>query len=501
VILALLEAYGTALATLFQPINLLLLVSAVLIGLIIGVIPGLNGLVIIPLMLPFLYHTPADVALILIVAITSVVFTGGALSSILFNIPGTGPNAATMLDGFPMTQRGEGGRAIGAAVTSSMAGGIVPVILALAMVPLAMPIIIALGQPEMAILILLGISFLAALTGGPVIKGLISGMVGLLLSFVGYHTITGVHRFDFNTVFLYDGLELVPLVVGLFGVAELFYLISKGETVFARKAAVKISGVMEGAKDVWRHGWLWLRSTIIGYIIGIIPGIGAEVSTWVCYGQAKQTSKHPEKFGTGVVEGVIAPEAADNAKEAGSLLTTMALGIPGSSIMAIFLAAFLMVGVTPGPAMMIDHLPLALTLLLGIALANLVGGIICLFAAPQLVRAASVHLDFLFPLILIVALVGVYVATLSPMNFVTLLVFGLLGLVMRRYGYSRPALILGFVLGGLFENYSLLSIKLYGPLFFLRPIPLALLVIMMILLNYSNIKRVISGLRGGPRGR
>jgi len=430
----------------------------------------------------------------------AVVFTSGGISAILLNIPGTPPSAAVMLDGFPMTQRGEGGRAIGAAVTSSMAGGVVPVFLALAMVPLVLPLIIAFGQPEMAILILLGISFLAALTGGSVIKGLIAGMLGLMLSFVGFHTITGVHRFSFGAAALYDGIELIPLALGLFGLSELFYLVMKGETAIAQSAITRLSGVMEGVKDVWRHRWLWLRSTIIGYVIGIIPGIGAEVATWVCYGQAKQTSKHPEKFGHGAVEGVIAPEAADNAKEAGSLLTTMALGIPGSAIMALFMAAFLMVGVEPGPGMLAEHLPLALTLLLGIALANIIGGIICLFAAPQLVRVASAHLDFLFPVILIAALIGVYVATPSPLNFVMILVFGIFGLVMRRHGYSRPALILGFVLGGLLENYSLLSIKIYGPFFLFRPISLTLLVIMILLLLYPQLKRGISGLRGRLSG-
>ena len=490
-----LEAYGTAIATLFQPINLLIMLVAVCVGLVVGIIPGISGMTIVPILLPFIFRMPAEVALILLVALTSVTFTSGGITSILLNIPGTGPSAATMLDGFPMTQKGEGGRAIGAAVTSSMAGGVVPVFLALAMVPAIMPIIIAFGQPEMAILVLVGISFLAALTGGSVTKGMIAGMLGLLLSFVGYHSITGVHRFSFGTAFLYDGIKLIPLTLGLFGLSELFHLVMTGQTTIAQRAATKLSGVVEGMKDVWRHKWLWFRSTIIGYIVGIIPGIGAEVAVWVSYGQAKQTSKHPEKFGTGVVEGVIAPEAADNAKEAGALLTTMALGIPGSAIMALFLAAFLMVGVTPGPRMMMEHLPLALTLLLGIALANIIGGVICLFAAPHLVRVASLHLDFLFPGILIVALAGVYMATLSPMNFITALAFGVLGLVMRRYGYSRPALLLGFVLGGMFENYSLLSIKIYGPLFFIRPIPLTLLIIMILLLNYPYLKRVLPGLR------
>ena len=490
-----LEAYASAVAILFQPINLLIMLLAVIVGLIVGIIPGISGITMVALLLPFVFRMPVDASLILLIALTAVVSTSGGITSILLNIPGEGPSVVTTLDGFPMTKKGEGGRAIGAAVTASMAGGIVPVFLALAMVPAIMPIIMAFGQPEMAILVLLGISLLAALTGGSVTRGLISGALGLLLSLVGYHSVTGVHRFSFGTAFLYDGIELIPLALGLFGVSELFHMAMSGETAIVQKSVARLSGVVEGMKDVWQHKWLWFRSTLIGYIIGIIPGIGAGVATWVCYGQAKQTSEHPEKFGTGVVEGVIAPEAADNAKEAGALLTTMALGIPGSPVMALFLAAFLMVGVTPGPRMMTEHLPLALTLLLGIALANIIGGIICLFAAPYMARLASVNLDFLFPGILIVALIGIYVATLSPMNFIVALAFGLLGLVMRRYGYSRPALLLGFILGSMFENYSLLSIKIYGPLFFIRPIPLTLLIIMILLLNYSYLKRALSGLR------
>jgi putative tricarboxylic transport membrane protein len=492
-----LEAYGTAIATLLQPINLLVLVLAVFIGLIIGVIPGISGMVMLPVILPFIFRMPAELALILLIALHSVVHTSGSITAILLNIPGTGPNAATMLDGFPMNQRGEGARAIGAAVTSSMFGGTVPVFLALAMVPLILPIAIAFGQPEMAALVLLGISFLAALSGGSVTKGIIAGMLGLLLSFIGYHSITGIQRFSFGTAFLYDGIELIPLVLGLFGLSELFHLAMRGQATIAQKAVVtKLSNIFGGVKDVWRHKWLWFRSTLIGYIIGVIPGIGGEVATWVCYGQAKQTSKHPEKFGTGIVEGVIAPEAANNAKEAGALLTTMALGIPGSAIMAIFLAAFLMVGVTPGPSMMVVHLPLALTLLLGIALANIIGGVVCLLVAPYLARVASVHLDFLFPGILIIVLAGIYVATLSALNFIVALAFGLLGLAMKRYGYSRPALLLGFVLGGLFENYSLLSIKIYGPLFFIRPIPLVLFAIIILLLSYPHLMKVLPWFQG-----
>jgi putative tricarboxylic transport membrane protein len=316
-------------------------------------------------------------------------------------------------------------------------------------------------------------------------------MLGLLLSFVGYQTITGVHRFTFGTTFLYDGFEIIPLVLGLFGLSEMFDLARRGRTSIVQgELAARFSDVLQGAKDVWRHRWLWLRSTLLGYIIGIIPGIGAEVATWVCYGQAKQTSRHPERFGTGAVEGVIAPEAANNGKEAGSLLTTMAFGIPGSSMMAIFLAAFMIVGVTPGPAMLDQNLGLALTLLLGIALANVVGGIICLVGAPYLAKVASVNLDFVFTAVLITALAGVFAATLAPMSFAVVMGFGLLGLAMKEYGYSRPALILGFVLGALLESYSILSVKIYGPLFFFRPIPMGLFAITALVIALPYLRRL-----------
>lgn len=495
-----LEAYASAIQILFDPINLLVLLGAVVIGLLVGAIPGLSGLIVIPLLLPFVFRMPAEIALILIVSLHAVIHTSGSIPAILLNIPGTPPNAATSLDGFPMSQRGEGARAIGASVASSMLGGMLPVLLALAMVPAVMPLILAFGQPEMAALVLVGIFFLGSLSGGSIAKGLASGMFGLLLSFVGYQSITGVHRFTFGTAFLYDGIELMALVLGLFGLSEFFSFAMAGRgTIAPREMTSKLSDVLQGVADVWRHRWLWLRSTIIGYVIGVIPGIGAEVATWVCYGQARQTSRNPDEFGTGVVEGVIAPEAANNAKEAGSLLTTMALGLPGSSIMAILLAALTIVGLTPGPRMMEEHLPLALTLLLGVAVANLVGGVICLLAGPYLGRVASVRLDLVFTGVLIVTLAGVYTSTLSILDFIVLLVFGLLGLAMKIHGYSRPALLLGFVLGVMFEKYSLLSVKIYGPYFLFRPIPLILIAVTAIVVGYPYLRRTAYRLKRGRR--
>jgi putative tricarboxylic transport membrane protein len=494
-----LEAYGTAFSILIQPVNLLIIFVAVFIGLFVGILPGLGGGTMLAILLPFVFTMPTEVALMLLIGMHAVVFTSGGITSILLNIPGEAASAATCLDGFPMTQKGEGGRAISAAVTSSMAGGILPVFFALAMIPLMMPIILAFGQPEMALLVLLGISFMAALSGGSIIKGALSGILGLLISYIGYHGVTGVERFTLGTTFLYDGINLVPFALGLFGLSEIIDLYMKGKTSIARYSVTNFSGVLKGIKDVWQHRWLWLRCTLIGYVIGIIPGIGGQVATWLCYGHAKQSSKYPEKFGTGVVEGIIAPEAADNAKESGALLTTMAFGLPGSAVMTLILAAFLIVGVTPGPKMLVDNLPLVLTLLMGIALANIIGGVIGLMAAPQLSRLSTLHFNFIFPSVLILSVAGIYIATHSTWNFLLFLVFGLLGLIMKRNNYSRPALMLGLVLGAMFENYLLLSLKIYGPLFFFRPIPIVLLVIIILVLFYPRIRTTVSSLRRSSR--
>jgi putative tricarboxylic transport membrane protein len=486
------EAYFSAFEIIFQPVNFLVLIAGVLIGLFVGIVPTIGSLFILPLLLPFAFFLPPQIMLILFAGICATVFIGGSITSILLNIPGTAPNAAAMLDGYPMTRKGQASRALGAAITSSILGGVLPVFLSLAMIPLILPMILAFGQPEMAALVICGLTFLATLSGKSVSRGLISGALGLLLSLVGFHSITGVHRFDFGSILLFEGINIVPLTLGLFGLTELFYLVLKRRSTISSKInSSALFGILQGAKDVWTHKWLWLRSTLIGHIIGIIPGIGSEVSSWVSYGQAKQTCKNPHEFGTGRVEGVIAPQAANNAGEAGDLLTTMSLGIPGSATMSFFLAVFLIAGISPGPQLMTEQLPLALALIITIAIAHIIGGLICLFFANKLARLASVNLDFLIPGVLIIALSGIYLATSSLSSFFLLIIFTFLGFFMKKYDYSRPTLIMGFVLGELFEKYTTLSLKIYGPFFFTRPIFLIIIAVAVIIILFPMIMKVI----------
>ncbi|MFC1907310.1 tripartite tricarboxylate transporter permease [Chloroflexota bacterium] len=468
----------------------LFMVAGAVIGLIFGIIPGIGATLALTLILPFVFTMTAEQALPLMMAIGATTSGGGAIAAILFNVPGVPGSAATLIDGFPMTQKGESGRALGAAMVSCGAGSIVSALVALAMIPLVLPTIMALRNGDMVFLILLGITFIAVLGEGTMLKGLISGGLGLLISFIGWQAVTSVQRFTFGSLYLYDGIPLVPLAVGLFAVPEMIALATRGGTLAHTGALFKgVGDVWLGMKDVVHHWALVIRSSVIGFICGVIPGVGSSIACFIAYGQAKQTSKHPERFGTGTVEGVIAPESANDAKEAGALLTTLALGIPGSAVMALVLGAFLLLGLAPGPSMMTKHLDLSLTLILVIIVASIIGEMfIALPLAPLLSRIAFIPGRVLAPLVLIVAFVGAFVYQQQFEDVIVTLIFGALGLLMRRYGYNRPGLFLGYILGSLLEKYLFIALGLAGPLFFLRPISLSLILIIFASIGFGPFK-------------
>jgi len=356
-----------------------------------------------------------------------------------------------------------------------------------------MAMIFGITSGDMVFIILLGLSLIALLATGSMIRGLISGMVGLLISFIGFQVTTGIPRFDFGTLYLYDRLPLIAVLMGMFAMPEAISLAMGGSTIVqtTTRVAVRVRDTFEGIIDILRHLRIFLTSTVIGYIIGIIPGVGSMVATFICYGHAKETSKHPEEFGTGRVEGVIAPEAANNSKEAGALLTTLALGIPGGTSMVILLAAFILLGLEPGPAMLTEQLPLSFTLLIAIAVANLIGAVICILTAAQAAKVALVPARILFPLIIIFSAIAAFVYQGQVIDLAVLVIFTALGLTMRRFGYNRPSLLLGFVLGYKFEQYFFLALHTAGPLFFLTPVSLALIFTIILLLSYKSLSRVV----------
>ncbi|MDP6175593.1 MAG: tripartite tricarboxylate transporter permease, partial [Rhodospirillales bacterium] len=372
-------------------------------GLVFGLIPGVGSLTGMALFLPFVFKLDFMEAMPLLVALSAVGFNGGAITAILIGVPGEAPNVATVFDGYPMTKKGEGARAIGAALTASVLGGLAAAFLALGMVFAVLPLVMALTSREMVFIILIGLVFISVIGKGERLKGLISGGLGLLISQVGLSTVTGEPRYTFDIAFLYDGLHLVPVALGLFAVPPMVDLAMKGGGGTISTANVVLTGmadVWEGAKDVFRHKMLWFRSTIIGYLFGVIPGVGASAAVFVAYGQAKQLSKTPERFGNGTVEGVIAPESCNNAKESGSWLTTLALGIPGSGSGAMALGAFTMLGIYPGPTMLGEHMDLTLTLIMVLAVSNVIGVAICFPLAPRLAMIARTPGRVLVPIVL-----------------------------------------------------------------------------------------------------
>ncbi|MBW1800347.1 MAG: tripartite tricarboxylate transporter permease [Deltaproteobacteria bacterium] len=490
------EAFIQGLLNYTHPLSFGFLFLGTCIGIFIGLLPAVGGLVAMALLLPLVFGMEKIAGISLLLAISAVSTTGGSITAILMNIPGTGPSAATLMDGFPMTKKGEAGRAFGALLCAATSGGVLGVCLALAAIPVVRPLVMTFGSPELFFLILMGISFLAILGKGSAIKGMISGLLGIFIAFIGYQHSTGVDRFGFDNDYLLLGLKLVPVVLGLFAGAELLDMAVSGKPILASekaKAGKELRRqIWQGAADVYRHAWLWCRSCILGYIIGLIPGIGGDTAVFVSYAQAKQTSRHPEKFGTGVVEGVIAPESASNAKEGGALLTTLALGMPGSASMALLIGALLLQGVIPGPEMLRTDVELTFTLLWGLALANIIGGVICYVLAGylNLTRIVTIAPSYLVPVILTLVFVGAYVYDKNMGDIIVAIIFTFVGLIMKKFGYNRPALLLGFILGGYFEEYFWLSIQTRGMLFFTRPACVVVIAVTVGLYALEPIKKI-----------
>jgi putative tricarboxylic transport membrane protein len=477
----------------FSFATLPLLLLGIFIGIIIGILPGIGGVAGIVLALPFVYKLPPGDALAFLLAMHSVCATGGGVTSVLFNVPGEAFSAATLLDGYPMAQKGQAGRAIGALVCASGFGGIFGGLVLIGCYFIVRPIVMSVGLAEYFFLIIFGLSLIVTLGTGSVVKGVISGLLGVFLSFFGVAIMTGEPRFWFGSFYLIKGFGIVPVSLGLFAIPTVIEMYTTHESVSkVDKADVKGEQVWEGVKDVFRHFRVFIQSSIIGTIIGIIPGVGAQVATFLAYGVAKQTSKHPEDFGQGCVEGVIAPEAADNAKEGGALLPTLALGIPGSVSMSILMGAFILVGLQPGPLFLQEHADIAFKLAGTIIYANVIAAVIIALFAGRLASLTFVRSTIVAPVVLTLTIVGAFCASGEFLDIVGAFVFGLLGYALNAYGYSRASLMLGYILGDMAEKYFGLCMRTLGPLFFLRPVPLIFILLIILVMFGKPIKAIFT---------
>lgn len=446
------------------------------VGFVVGILPGLGAPVALALMLPFTFDMTPIQAFAFLLGMLAVTATTGDITSILFGVPGEVTSAALVVDGHPMAKQGEAGRALGAALMSSLLGAVLGAFALAAVLPVVRPLVLSFGSPEFLMLTVLGITFVASLSGGAVLKGLIAGGLGLLLAMVGLNPQTGIPRYAFGMLHLWDGIGMVPVALGLYAIPELVELAMKGTSI-AEGRALRIGGVMEGVRDTFRHIWLTIRCSLIGTFVGVIPGLGGSVAQWLAYAHAVQSSRTRERFGKGAIEGVIGPGAANNSKEGGSLIPTIVFGVPSGLTMAILLGAFVIQGLTPGPAMLTTNLQLTMSFVWVIVIANAITVAVCFLFIQQIAKMTLIRGSLLLPSIILLVYIGAYADKNNLLDIVTMAVFGALGIAMYNLGWPRAPLVLGLVLGALAENYFFLSTARYGIEWLTRPIVLVLLAI------------------------
>jgi len=464
------------------------LLIGIAIGFFVGLLPGLGGLATLALMLPFAYAIKAPVeAFCFLLGMLAVVGTTGDITSILFGIPGEGSSAALILDGHPMSKKGEAGRALGAAIMSSVIGAIAGALALVLSIPIMRPLVLLFGSPELFIIAIMGVTFIGTLAGQSLTKGLLAGGIGLMLAAIGMDPQTGALRYTFGLPYLWDRLDLIPVVVGLFAIPEIVNLAVSGTSI-AQTRPAKLTGVMEGVKDTFRHFWLVARCSLIGIYFGILPVLGANIAQWIAYGHAVQGLKDKSRAGQGAVEGVLGPGAANNATRGGDLIPTLAFGIPGSGSMALLLGALLIVGLIPGPEMLKQHLDVTFAMVWVLILANLIVAAACFLVLNQLAALTFIRGSLLIPFLLFFVFIGSFTANNSLNDLVVTLIFGVLGYFMVLYGWPRPPLILGLILGKIAENYLWISTSAYGARWLYSPSVLVLIVITILIVAYPTIK-------------
>ena len=453
------------------------------IGFAVGILPGLGGPTTLALMLPFVFKMTPVEAFAFLLGMAAVTNTTGDITSILFGIPGEPTTASTIVDGHPMAKNGEAGRALGAAIMSSLFGALFGAIVLALAIPIVRPLVLTFGSPEFFMLALLGITFVAALSGEAVLKGLAAGCLGLWFATIGLAPVSAIQRYTFGQLFLWDGIGLVPVTIGFFAIPEVIDLAVQGSSI-AKVEVGRLGGVWQGVRDTFTHWLLVLRCSAIGTFVAIIPGMGAATTQWLACAHAVQSSPNRERFGRGAVEGVLGPGAANNSTLGGSLVTTVAFGVPASVTMAILMGAFLIQGLVPGPSMLMPapkgHLAVTLAMVWTIVVSNVITVAICFLFLKQLVRITEVRGALLIPFILMLIAVGAFAEKNVFEDVMIVLLFGALGWVMTRFDWPRPALLLGLVLGPLAENKLFLSTDNYGLAWIARPGVLVLLAVILV---------------------
>lgn len=440
--------------------NYLYLLLGVLAGMIIGTIPGMGGTVTLTILLPFTLSLSQFEAFTLLSGAVGATTFSGSMTAILINTPGTSSNAATLIDGYPMTQRGESETAITVSAISSATGAILAASIFIIAIPLMIDVVLLFGPSEVFWIVLSAIIIIPFVVADRPLFGILTGGLGALVAFVGASPQTAEPRFTFDILILTDGVDLIAMLIGFFAIAEIVRIASLDRNTIVDFETVEMAGSkLKGLKVVLENKWLWFRCSLIGLIVGAIPGAGGSAAAFVAYAHAIQSSSDKDQFGKGSPLGVLAPEAANDAKDGGQLFPTLGLGIPGSGSMAVFLGALLMHGVFPGPSVLSDHTELVLVIALSLLLSNILTSVIGLALSNKLTYILRVPIPLLLTAITVLALTSVFIVRNAAADMVITLVFAVLGLIMIYLEINRIPFLIAFILAGILERQYHLAVK------------------------------------------
>ena len=451
-----LPALAQAWQLILQPMVLGYLLLGVVMGLSIGIFPGLGGIAGLSLVLPFMFGLDPIFGLALMIGMVAVVPTSDTFASVLMGIPGSSASQATVLDGFPMAKKGHAARALSAAFASSLFGGLIGAFFLTFFILIARPIVLKFQSPELLMVSAFGLSMVGILAGRIALKGIMAAGIGMLVATIGEGPFNGELRMSsYDYPYLTDGLKLVIVGLGIFAIPEIIALLRQDKAI-SDKAGLG-SGWLEGVKDWWANRWLSIRCSLIGVTVGVIPGLGGSVVDWIAYGHTVQTTKDKSQFGKGEVRGVIGPESSNNAKEGGGLVPTLLFGIPGSGSMAIFIGALSLLGsgeLEVGQVMLKNNLNYTYSIVWLLALANVFGTILCIALSSYISKITNIRFALVAPFVFMIIAFAAFQSGQNLMDLVALFAIGLLGILMRRFDWSRPAFLIGFVLANPVENYA-----------------------------------------------
>lgn len=497
--MTLFEGLASGFASALEGPRFLVMIGGVAWGIIGGAIPGISGAVAMALALPFTFALDASTALVMLAGVWAGANYGGSIPAILMRIPGTPASAAALLDGWELTRQGKAAKALGVSLVCGTIGGVASIVVLIALVLPLGELVLHFGSPEVFALAMFALTLLAGLSEASFLKGMASGFFGLLLTTIGLDTLTGSLRFTFGRTELITGIDVVAAMVGLFAVAEMLDRIAHpgGAPIRATEGAHTAFPTLRELKELWPAT---LIGTIVGLIVGVMPGAGATASSFVAYNEARRWSRRPDLFGKGSMEGVAAPETANNAVQGGDLVPTLALGIPGSNSAAIMLAALILHGIQPGPFLLAKHGQLVYTLFAGLLIVNVLMIPVGLVILRLCLLALRLSQPVLVAAVLALVVIGTYAAELDMINPWLALAFGVLGYGMRRFGFSAAATVLGMVLGVMAESElrrSLIISHGSWSIFVTRPVSAVLLFLTLGVLVYPLVLNALRRRRGG----